>query len=40
MRVFLALVFVAIVSVSMTGCQTSQGFGKDVQKLGEEIEDI
>ena len=32
----LAAAFFAIVS---TGCQTSKGFGKDVEKLGEKIQD-
>jgi predicted small secreted protein len=29
----------AILVFASTGCQTSKGFGKDVEKLGEKIQD-
>ena len=35
----LAFLAAALVAFATTGCQTSQGFGKDVEKLGEKIQD-
>lgn len=36
----LALLILAAVAVAFaTGCQTSKGFGKDVEKLGDKIQD-
>lgn len=29
----------AFLALATTGCQTSKGFGKDVEKLGEKIQD-
>ena len=33
------LLTAAFVALATTGCQTSKGFGKDVEKLGEKIQD-
>jgi predicted small secreted protein len=38
-RVASAIVL-ALFAVTMTGCNTVQGVGKDVQKAGEKIEDV
>jgi len=35
----LLLAFAAALTLASTGCQTSKGFGKDVEKLGEKIQD-
>ncbi len=35
----LILVALALALSTTTGCQTSKGFGKDVEKLGEKIQD-
>ncbi len=35
----LAILAAAFVALATTGCQTSKGFGKDVEKLGEKIQD-
>lgn len=35
----LLLVTFALALFKTTGCQTSKGFGKDVEKLGEKIQD-
>lgn len=33
------LLTTALVALATTGCQTSKGFGKDVEKLGDKIQD-
>ena len=33
------LLTAAFLALATTGCQTSKGFGKDVEKLGEKIQD-
>ena len=33
------LLTTAWLALATTGCQTSKGFGKDVEKLGEKIQD-
>jgi len=35
----LLLLAVAVLFLASTGCQTSKGFGKDVEKLGEKIQE-
>jgi len=36
----LLLTFILLaLSAGLTGCQTSKGFGKDVEKLGDNIQD-
>ena len=35
----LILITLALALFTSTGCQTSKGFGKDVEKLGEKIQD-
>ena len=37
MNKFFALLVVA--ALTLTGCNTMQGFGKDVQKVGGKVED-
>lgn len=40
MNRILALLLVGILgAISLTGCETMEGFGKDVEKTGEKIED-
>jgi predicted small secreted protein len=38
-RFALCLLAVAFFSFLTTGCQTSKGFGKDVEKLGDKIQE-
>ena len=38
-RTLLALITAALVAIATTGCQTSKGFGKDVEKLGDKIQE-
>ena len=38
-RTLLALITAALVALATTGCQTSKGFGKDVEKLGDKIQE-
>jgi predicted small secreted protein len=33
------LIALALLSLATTGCQTSKGFGKDVEKLGDKIQE-
>lgn len=33
------LAALALPSVALTGCNTSKGFGKDVESVGDEIQD-
>ena len=33
------LAALAVPSVALTGCNTSKGFGEDVESLGDEIQD-
>jgi len=35
----LLLLTAALLALATTGCQTSKGFGKDVEKLGDKIQD-
>jgi predicted small secreted protein len=35
----LTLILATIAAFALTGCNTMQGIGKDVQKAGEKIED-
>ena len=32
------IIVLAIVALFITGCETAKGFGKDMKKLGNEIE--
>ncbi len=36
---YMILAVVSLAAFALAGCQTSKGFGKDVEKLGEEIQD-
>jgi predicted small secreted protein len=38
-RILLVVLTVALVALSTAGCQTSKGFGKDVEKLGDKIQE-
>ena len=39
-RAFALLTLLGVLLISgLTGCQTSKGLGKDVEKLGEKIQD-
>lgn len=38
-RYALLLLSVVFLTLASTGCQTSKGFGKDVEKLGENIQE-
>jgi predicted small secreted protein len=38
-RTLLAFLTAALVALATTGCQTSKGFGKDVEKLGDKIQE-
>ena len=35
----LFLLATAFLAIATVGCQTSKGFGKDVEKLGDKIQD-
>ena len=37
-RIARLLLIAGFVSLVATGCQTTKGFGKDVEKLGDKIE--
>ena len=37
-RLALVLLTAAFIALITTGCQTSKGFGKDVEKLGDNIQ--
>lgn len=40
MKRFVALMLLSLSSVAvLSGCNTVKGFGKDVQKVGEKVED-
>ncbi|MBB3275649.1 MULTISPECIES: entericidin A/B family lipoprotein [Pseudoxanthomonas] len=40
MKRYVALLFIAMFSIAaLSGCNTVKGFGKDVQKVGEKVED-
>jgi entericidin A len=38
-RVKAAIVLALFSIVALSGCNTMEGFGKDMQKLGEKVED-
>jgi predicted small secreted protein len=38
-RTLLVLLTAALVALATGGCQTSKGFGKDVEKLGDKIQE-
>jgi predicted small secreted protein len=38
-RITLLLVFTAILVTAGSGCNTAEGFGKDMEKTGEKIQD-
>ena len=38
-RLALLLLSAAFLTLVSTGCQTSKGFGKDVEKLGDKIQE-
>ena len=38
-RLALLLFAAAFLAIATVGCQTSKGFGKDVEKLGDKIQD-
>jgi predicted small secreted protein len=38
-RLALLLLTAAFFALAATGCQTTKGFGKDVEKLGDKIQD-
>ena len=39
MKCMLTLALAALALTALTGCNTLQGFGRDVERAGEEIED-
>jgi entericidin A len=40
MKRFIALLLLAAISIAtLSGCNTMEGLGKDVQKLGQKVED-
>ena len=39
MTKFSALLMVAMIMVGLSGCETMEGFGRDLEKLGDTIED-
>ena len=40
MKRFVALMLLSLLSVAvLSGCNTVKGFGKDVQKVGEKVEE-
>lgn len=38
-KVFVVILALAASTIAMTACETTEGFGKDVKKLGDNIED-
>ena len=38
-RLAVFLLAAAFLAIATVGCQTSKGFGKDVEKLGDKIQD-
>ena len=38
-RLAISLLIAAFFALLTAGCQTSKGFGKDVEKLGDKIQD-
>ncbi|HEY5550883.1 MAG TPA: entericidin A/B family lipoprotein [Opitutaceae bacterium] len=38
-RLALFLIAAAFISLAATGCQTTKGFGKDVENLGDNIQE-
>lgn len=38
-HIIVLLLFAAIVAISGIGCNTAHGFGKDVEKTGQNIQD-
>ncbi len=38
-RILLALLSAALLALMTAGCQTSKGFGQDVEKLGDKIQE-
>ncbi len=38
-RLMLLLLTLGAIAFATTGCQTSKGFGKDVEKLGDKIQE-
>ena len=38
-RILLALLSAALLALVTAGCQTSKGFGQDVEKLGDKIQE-
>jgi len=38
-QTLLVLITAALLALVTAGCQTSKGFGKDVEKLGDKIQD-
>lgn len=38
-RSILALVAAAFAAIAVSGCNTAQGFGKDVEKAGDKIQE-
>jgi predicted small secreted protein len=38
-RLALLLLTLTVIAFATSGCQTSKGFGKDVEKLGDKIQD-
>jgi len=39
MKKLMALLLAGMVLVGLSGCETAKGFGKDLGKLGDKIED-
>jgi predicted small secreted protein len=39
LTVLVFLLTASLVALATTGCQTSKGFGKDVEKLGDKIQE-
>jgi predicted small secreted protein len=39
MKKLLGLLAIAAIAAVLTGCNTMEGFGKDIKKVGDQIED-
>lgn len=39
MKMSLSAILVLLLSLMLAGCNTVEGFGKDVEKVGDEIEE-
>jgi entericidin A len=39
MKTLIAMLLISLLSLSIAGCNTTRGFGQDLEKLGDNIED-